>query len=314
MKKYFCFLFLLIISNLAAKAQQDPQFSFNKLTQLTYNPGFAGSSGAISGLILNRYQWAGFEGAPETLVFSVESSIEMLGGTSGLGLNIISDELGFEKNTLINLNYAYITPTDLGDLGIGMSFGVFNKAINGDWYVPGGSYYVTPTSDGLIPSGDVSQVAFDIGFGLYLKSKNYHVGASVTHLNQAKIEFSDMAYTYFTRHFYVNGGYNIKLSDPLFVLQPSVFIKTDLASTQFDFNVDLMYKERFWGGLSYRPDDAVVVLFRFEMMNGLRVGYAYDLITSAIGQHSYGSHELFLNYTLDLGKNRYKKYKSVRYL
>ncbi len=314
MKKIFCFLFLLILFNLAANAQQDPQFSFNKLTQLTVNPGFAGSSGAVSGLILNRYQWSGVDGAPKTLVFSVESSTELFGGTSGVGLNIISDELGFTKNTLVNFNYSYHVPTNIGDLGVGASFGIFNKAINGDWYIPEGSRWVNYGSDDLVPDGSVSQVAFDVGFGLYLKSKDYFAGVSVTHINQAKIEFQDKAYTFFTRHYYLNAGYNIELSDPLFVLQPSVFIKSDLASTQVDLNVDLMYKERFWGGLSYRMDDAVVLLFGVEMLNGLKVGYAYDVITSAVGRYSYGSHELFLNYTLDLGKSRYRKYKSVRYL
>ncbi|HAH24600.1 MAG TPA: hypothetical protein DCL77_12755, partial [Prolixibacteraceae bacterium] len=64
MKKIFCFLFLYIIANLAAIAQQDPQFTFNKMTQLSVNPGFAGNDGMVNGLILNRYQWVGVDGAP----------------------------------------------------------------------------------------------------------------------------------------------------------------------------------------------------------------------------------------------------------
>jgi type IX secretion system PorP/SprF family membrane protein len=104
MKKNFCFLFLLIFINLAAYAQQDPQFTFNKATQLIVNPGYAGSNDAVTGLILNRYQWSGFAGAPKTLLFSVETTTNIFGGTSGVGLNIMSDELGFEKNILININ------------------------------------------------------------------------------------------------------------------------------------------------------------------------------------------------------------------
>lgn len=314
MKRKFCFLFLLILFNLAAKAQQDPQFSFNKLTQLTINPGFAGSSGAVSGLILNRYQWSGFEGAPKTLVFSVESSTELFGETSGIGLNIISDEYGNAKDKLVNLNYSYIASTKLGDLGIGLSVGAFNKTITADWYLPGGGSYTSPGSDRLIPTGEASQVVVDLGFGLFLRSNDYFAGISVKHINEAKVKFSDVVSEFFVRHYYINGGYNIKLANPLFVLQPSVFMKTDLASTSIDLNMDLMYKERFWGGLSYRKGDAIVLLFRVEMLNGLRVGYAYDLITSAIGQLSTGSHELFINYSFELGQNRLKKYKSIRFL
>ena len=114
------------------------------------NPGFAGSNDAITGLILNRYQWSGFDGAPKTLLFSVETTANIFGGTSGVGLNIISDELGYEKNVLVNINYAYQTTTSVGALGIGASFGAFNKAINGDWVVPQTDYTTPPGSDRLI--------------------------------------------------------------------------------------------------------------------------------------------------------------------
>ena len=51
-----------------------------------------------------------------------------------------------------------------------------------------------------------------------------------------------------------------------------------------------------------------------ELMNGLKIGYSFDLVTSAIGRYGYGSHEIFLGYSLDLDRNRNKKYKSVRFL
>lgn len=314
MKKLFYFLFLLIFINSAANAQQDPQFSFNKLTQLTVNPGYAGSNDAITGLILNRYQWSGFEGAPKTQLFSVETTTNLFGGTSGVGLNIISDELGYEKNVLVNLNYAYHTTTSIGELGIGASFGVFNKAINGDWEIPETGWHTPAESDNLIPDGEVSQVALDAGFGLYLKSNNYFAGLSVTHINEAEINFSDQAYTFFARHYYLSGGYNISLPDPLFELRPSIFAKSDLASTQIDFNVDLVYRERFSGGLTYRLDDAVAILIGMELLNGLNVGLAYDITTSALGRYGYGSREIFLRYSVNLGKGRLKKYKSIRFL
>ena len=155
---------------------------------------------------------------------------------------------------------------------------------------------------------------FDVGFGAFLRSKKYFVGVSATHINQASIVFSDQARTYLPRHYYLSGGYTISLPDPLFELQPSVFLKSDGASYQADFLVDLTYKKRFSAGLDYRINDAICVLLGFEMNSGLKLGYAYDLTTSAMFGYSGGSHEIFLSYSLDLGKNRNKKYKSVRYL
>ena len=64
------------------------------------------------------------EGAPKTLVFSADAAINAFGAPGGIGLNIVSDELGFEKNTQINANYAYSKTLSIGKLGIGISLGM----------------------------------------------------------------------------------------------------------------------------------------------------------------------------------------------
>jgi type IX secretion system PorP/SprF family membrane protein len=316
MKKIFSFLYLVIIVKLAAFSQQDPQFTNNMHYKLGVNPGYAGSEGTISGIILNRYQWDGFEGAPKTLVFSVEAAINAFGSPGGIGLNVVSDELGFEQNTQINVNYAYSKTLGFGKLGIGVSFGLYNKSINGEWKVPEDNQgiYTQPSSDPAIPQGDVSQMALDAGLGLYLSSNQYYLGASVTHINQASIKFSDLASTYLVRHYYLMGGYNIKLSDPLFELRPSFLLKSDLASWQLDLNTNIVFNERFWGGITYRVQDAIALLMGMEMENGLRFGYSFDLVTSAISRYGYGSHEIFVSYSLNLERNRNQKYKSIRFL
>ena len=61
--------------------------------------------------------------------------------------------------------------------------------------------------------------------------------------------------------------------------------------------------------------DAVSFLLGIKVLNGLSIGYAYDLPASKIITASHGSHELFLSYEfgLSFGKKD-KKYKSVRIL
>ena len=316
MKNIFCFLLIYIIANLAAIAQQDPQFTFNKMTQLTVNPGYAGSDGVFTGVILNRYQWVGIEGAPQTLLFSIGGATEIFGAESGVGLNIVNDELGFQKNISVGIDYAYRKKISWGNLGIGASLGFYNMAFdsgNEGWVSPDGSYWSEYADDPGVPA-DGSQMALDLGFGVYLSSTDYYVGASVTHLNQASLLFGDQARTYLARHYYLSAGYNISLADPLFEIQPAVFLKTDMVSYQADITIDLVYKKRYSAGLNYRLNDAVGVLLGFEMANGLRIGYAYDIMTSALARYGDGSHEIFLGYSFDLGKNRSKKYKSVRFL
>jgi type IX secretion system PorP/SprF family membrane protein len=316
MRKIISFLFVIFTVHFAALGQQDPQYTNNMFYKLGVNPGFAGSQDAIRGILLNRYQWSGFKGAPKTMVFSVDAPVLVFGLPSGIGINMINDQLGPEKNVWVSINYAYKKSLKFGNLGIGIDLGVFNKGINGEWEVPDDDLgiYISPGSDPAIPQGEVSQVALDAGFGLYLEGKNFYAGASVTHINQASVKFSDLAATYLVRHYYLSGGYNIKLPDPLFELRPSILLKTDLASWQMDLNANLVYNNRLWGGLSYRIQDAVSLLFGTELFNGLSVGYSFDLVTSAIGRYGYGSHEIFLSYSLNVEKNRSRKYKSVRFL
>ncbi|MEE4285659.1 MAG: type IX secretion system membrane protein PorP/SprF [Mariniphaga sp.] len=316
MKKIISFLYLLLLIKLAALAQIDPQFTNNMFYKLGVNPGYSGAENALSGLILNRYQWEGMNGAPKTLVFSADAAINAFGAPGGLGINIISDQLGNAKNILINGNYAYRTELSFGTLGIGVSLGLYNQGINGEWEIPEDDLGLTtqPGSDPGIPQGEASQVAFDMGTGLYLSSNQYFLGISATHINQATIEYDETARGYLTRHYYLMGGYNIKMTDPLFELRPSFLFKTDVATWQLDLNANIVYDGRFWGGISYRIQDAVALLMGLELANGLKVGYSFDLVTSAIGYYGFASHELFIGYSVNLERNRNQKYKSIRFL
>lgn len=317
MKKIISFLFLVLMVNLAAFSQQDPQFTNYMFYKLGVNPGYAGAEGAISGIIMNRYQWEGFMGAPKTLVFSAEAAIDAFGSPGGIGLNVISDELGYAKTSQVNLNYAYQKTLQAGKLGIGISLGVLNQEFRpGELISPDDVLNETSGASGdeLIPLSEVSQMAFDAGFGLYLSSNKYFLGASVTHINQASLMLGDVENYFLVRHYYLNGGYNIRLADPLFQLRPSFMLKSDLAGWQLDMNTNVVYDDRIWAGVSYRIQDAIAILIGMEMENGLRFGYSFDLVTSALGRNGFGSHEIFVSYSLNLEKNRNQKYKSIRFL
>ncbi len=302
---------------LAAFSQQDPQFTNNMFYKLGVNPGFAGAEGAISGIILNRYQWEGFMGAPKTLVFSAEAAIDAFGSPGGIGLNVVSDETGFAKSSQVNLNYAYQKQLQTSKLGIGISLGVMNQEFKPGELISSDDVINETTGasgDALIPLNEVSQMAFDAGFGLYLSSNKYFLGASVTHINQASIMLGDVENYYLVRHYYLNGGYNIRLADPLFQLRPSFMLKSDLAGWQLDVNTNVVFDDRIWAGVSYRIQDAIAILIGMEMENGLRFGYSFDLVTSALRRNGLGSHEIFVGYSLNLEKNRNQKYKSIRFL
>jgi len=98
-------------------------------------------------------------------------------------------------------------------------------------------------------------------------------------------------------------------------LKSSTLFKSDFISWQLDLSSRLEYDKKYWGGLSYRFQDAVVVFAGLNLSNGLSIGYSYDLPTSALITTTSGSHEICLSYSfmLDTGKNK-NKYKSIRIL
>jgi type IX secretion system PorP/SprF family membrane protein len=309
MKKIITTLFLAACGS-AAFAQQDAQFSQNMFNKLAVNPGYAGSNGTLCGTLLGRNQWMGFDGAPKTYLISVESPVKMLHG--GVGGTIISDQLGFDKTLNVKLDYAYRMPLGPGNVGLGIEAGIIHKSIGGAWKAPDGSDGLT---DAAIPKNE-SALTPDFAVGAYYSMSQMYVGISADHLTAAQIKSVDFK---LARHYYVQAGYNYAMSADM-ELRPSIFVKSDAASTQLDINCNVLFKNTLWAGASYRLKDAIVPMVGFQktMTSGssFRVGYAYDLTTSSLRKYvSPGTHELMLSYCLKVpDKPKINKRKTVRFL
>src|SRR5688572_13318460 len=118
-----------------AMAQQDPQFTQFMYNKLIYNPGYAGTSGAICGVAQYRQQWASFPGAPKTIAFSGDMRLSAL--PLGVGINIISDKAGAMNTTFIRGAASYnLLKIAGGTLGLGIDVGVLQKKINDEFIAP----------------------------------------------------------------------------------------------------------------------------------------------------------------------------------
>ncbi|MFH0866096.1 MAG: type IX secretion system membrane protein PorP/SprF [Bacteroidota bacterium] len=322
MKKNITFLFFFFAS-LVVFAQQEVQVSHNMFNNMSINPGYAGMNEAICATAIVRQQWVGFEdpdgykGAPQTYLLSVDGKVNPLRG--GLGLNIMQDQLGFEKNLNVKISYSFHLAAGPGTLGIGAQVGFMNKKIDFTKFKP-----IDASDPLLINGGDEGNMGTDFAFGLYyqIPSKLYF-GISSSQLSQADIVYpSALATPTLARHYYITAGYYYPLpGNPSLELQPSLLIKSDLASTQFDVNTLVKYSmpvNAFLGGLSWRAQDAIVVLLGFQRSfntGTLKVGYAYDITTSALNKHSSGSHEIMIGYCFKIIKEFHpESYDNVRFL
>ena len=313
MKKNFTFLFLFFVAVIAF-AQQDAQFSQNMFNNMDINPGYAGSNEAICATLLARQQWVGFKdpqgdkGWPQTYLLSVDGPVSRIHG--GLGMTIIQDQLGFEKNLGVKLSYAYRLHAGPGTLGIGAQVGFFNEKMDFSKFIP-----LDQGDQLLTGSGVKGNMGTDFAAGLFYKipSKLYF-GISADQLREASINLGTTPTT-LDRHYYITAGYYWAIpGSPTLELDPSFLIKSDLTSTQYDLNCLLKYNNQFWGGLSYRPGDAVAVLLGMNWKD-FHFGYSYDITTSALNKYSSGTHEIMLGYCFKVVHEfKPESYKNPRFL
>ena len=141
-------------------SQQDPLSSHYMFNTMTYNPGYAGTSGQICATALNRQQWVGFKGAPATTVFNVSAPVTLFKIKSGVGLVIESDNIGFDKDITISAAYSYLMDLGSGKLGIGVNLGVLNKNLTPTWQIPSGDAHTPASGDPLIPENKESLCCF----------------------------------------------------------------------------------------------------------------------------------------------------------
>jgi len=304
-------LFCVLITGLA-EAQQDPQFSLNMFNIYSVNPAFSGSYDQFNALAIHRSQWVGFDnGAPTTQHVSVEAPVYFLHG--GAGVSLVNDKIGNEYSRGVNFSYAYQTRlSKKSELGIGLSLGFIDVGIEGEWTAPDGS---NGGNDPLIPTTGSNDLVPDLGLGVYYRMKELYIGYSVTHLNEPTATYSENTRTFnFKKHHYLTLGWMTQVNSEL-VLRPSMHVKTDQVSTQIDFNINANYGAHLWGGVTYRLDDAVVLIAGYNINKNLKFGYAYDITTSDLKSESSGSHEILLRYSFKMhprGKIP-THYRNIRY-
>lgn len=335
MKKIYFFVVVSLLS-LSVFAQQDAQFTQNMFTNMAINPGYAGISKQICITTLYRQQWTGFtdiytdktsgevkthKGAPQTILLTLDAPIRVLHG--GLGLSVYNDKLGFENNIGVKLAYSFHLNLPVGVLGFGLQAGFLNKTIDFSKFNP------LDESDPLLISGDKKNTFMtDIAFGAFynIPGKAY-VGLSSNQIIESQINLGTGFNSKLKRHYYLTGGYHWTLpNNPDWELSPYLLIKTDFASAQYDITAMCKWRNMIWAGLSYRVQDAVAIIIGAYPLNqpsmspalqNLRIGYSYDITTSALGRNkrSSGSHEIMLGYCFKIEiKKNITKYINTRFL
>lgn len=297
-----------------ARAQYDAQFSQYFMAMGYYNPAYAGVTGDLNATALYRMQWIGIERAPKSIFATADMPLRLGNTNHGIGATFFSESIGLFQNTHVSAQYAYKLKLLGGTLSLGVQAGIVSRSFDGTKVVLLSTNY-HQSSDEAIPTTQVDGMGVDINAGLYYTRKNLYVGIAATHITEPEIDLTETVTTYIGKAYNFTAGYNIKTQNPLFELQPSVFLKTDLQSFQADITGRVIYNKMFNGGITWRVNESVVFLLG-ATIGKIQVGYAYDYPTSPIIKASSGSHELMARFRINLNKLKTGKYKhkSVRIL
>ncbi len=285
----------LLFTGLSASAQQAPYYTNFMFNKLPYNAGYAGSNNAICATILLHQQWQGYSasGAPATQFANIHAPFAK---KHGIGLGVVSDNLGYEKTLTAQLYYNYkFTIGTNGVLGVGPSLGMVQKNIDG-------SKLIAETSnDPNVPVSSTSSIQPDLGFGAYYTNtqfNNLFAGISANNVNESTMSYDapgGLINYKLQRHYYMMAGFTYDINQVL-ALTPSLLYKTDLNKGQIDVNADLLYNNKIRGGITYRSFDAISILVGYKISDNFHIGYSYDITTSKLQTVSNGTHEIVVNY------------------
>jgi len=279
---------LLLVAPLTMVAQQDPLYAQYMNNPLAINPAYAGTHKMLYSTLQYRTQWAGLSGNPVTINFS--SHMPVVAEKMGLGLQVIQDQIGENKNTEFNASYSYRIDIKESQLSFGLQAGFINFTNN-----PDELNILDPDDPSFYP---YSEIKFNTGAGLLLTNNDrYIIGLSVPRLLPATISMGGQDVTVYSQNYYVFGSYLFLLSDKL-RFKPSALIKATKASApSVDVNANFTLLDNYSAGVFTRNFKTYGLLLSMRFST-YQLGYALELPGSKSESLNFTTHEIMLGIRL----------------
>jgi type IX secretion system PorP/SprF family membrane protein len=264
------------------------QYMYNTIN---INPAYAGSRGVMSVFGLHRTQWVGFDGAPTTNAFSLNTPIN--NSNIGIGLSVVSDKIGPIKDNTLSADVSYTIPTSET---YKLSFGI--KASANMFNLDTSLLNPANANDPNLQNFN-NEISPNFGAGIYLHSDKLYLGVSVPNFLQDS-KYNDNAVAVFQErmNFYFIGGYVFDVSQSV-KFKPAILTKAVTGSPlQVDTSANFLFFDKLMLGGAYRWSAAFSAMAGFQITDGLFIGYSYDMETTELKNYNSGSHEVFLRFEL----------------
>jgi type IX secretion system PorP/SprF family membrane protein len=302
---------MMLLAFSRASAQQEPSFAHYWAMEPSFNPAAAGKEQCVNVTGAYAMSLTGFENNPKTMYIGADMPLYAMGAYHGVGLQLMNDDIGLFSHQRLALQYAYQLRLLGGTISAGIQAGLLSEKFKGS------GLDLEDKTDPAFTQADVTGTALDLNAGIYYRQRSWYAGVSVAHVTAPSVELGERSILDISRTYYLTGGYNIRLKNPLLTIHPSVLARTDGTGYRVDVTARVKYtheQRMFYGGVAYSPTNSVTALIGGNF-HGISIGYSYEAYTSAIGI-GHGSHELFVGYQteLNLYKKGRNKHQSVRLL
>ncbi len=296
---FLAIIVLILLCTYSSYAQQDPQYTQYMYNTQVINPAYAGNREALSFGALYRTQWVGFEGAPKTGTFTVNSPIGIM-ENMGLGLSVVSEEIGPSVESNVNIDYSYSIYTSANaKLSFGLKAGI--DILDVDFT----KLNIFDGNDPRFQNNIDNKLQPQIGAGVYYNTEKFYVGLSVPNFlttkhfeesSLANVEVNSVAAE--RLHYFLIAGYVFDLSSDL-KFKPAVLFKAVSGSPlQADVSANFLLFDKLTLGAAYRWSAALSGIVGFQASDSVFLGFGYDYQTTDIEQYSDGSYEFMIRFDI----------------
>lgn len=298
MKRLNFYLFILGIwlkVSLCLAQDIPPVYSQFYLNPFVYNPANAGSDGYTSLYLAHRRQWMGIEGAPVTSSLSLHSPLSK---TTAAGMLLSLDQTGVLQHMNAAVSFAYVIP--LGrehNFRMGLSAGLSRQSMD--------LSKATPEQMAYLAEHVAEQNNFQARFGINYHYRNLNIGLASNNLSRApglSGHPTEKRLIDPLHDLVLNAIYHINLVPKQIQAEPYLIYHRFEESQRAEAGMLFYYKNFIWTGASFRSDYRVTTFFGVNLLNKVKLAYAYELGSAAISGLLHSTHEIQL--AIKLGKER----------
>lgn len=286
---------LFAVFGLVSYGQQQSLFTNVFANPLHYSPAYAGSTNYHEVSFFNRNQWVGFKNAPKNFYLNFQGSYKNK-AKHGYAVQVLNEQIGLLGKTGIYLNYAYqIKMNKKWKIGLGVRPGFVQYRVR--LY----DAVIADEGDPILTGNSYSGNAFDVNAGFRLYSDKLEVSGTIDHLIGKG--FSMPTYNQNLQfHYTFMSSYKFLFKKHWEFRPGIVFRYTKPVPAQFSILAQLSYKDKFFGGLNFRTNDALGIFLGIRIKNRLSITYGYDYSYTKLRKYSAGSHEIGISFIIT--KNR----------